>query len=35
LNFSDKLMDGIAINGNLFNDSDFTAIKDIIDQKVK
>lgn len=35
LNFSDKLMDGIAINGNLFNDSDFIAIKDLIDQKVK
>ena len=35
LNFSDKLMDGIAINGNLLNDSDFRTIKDLIDQKVK
>ncbi len=35
LNFSDKLMDGIAINGNLFDDSDFIAITKLIDQKVK
>lgn len=35
LNFSDKLMDGVAINGNLFSDSDLIAIKEIIDQKVK
>lgn len=35
LNFSDKLMDGIAINGNLFDDSDFIAITRFIDNKVK
>jgi hypothetical protein len=35
LNFSDKLMDGIAINGNLFNDADFRVIKELIDKKVK
>ena len=35
LNFSDKTIDGIAINGNLFNDSDFIEITKLIDQKVK
>lgn len=35
LNFSDKFLDGIAIDGNLFNDTDFIAIKEFIDQKVK
>jgi hypothetical protein len=33
LNFSDQLMDGIAINGNLFDDADFIAITKLIDQK--
>ncbi len=35
LNFSDKQMDGLAIDGTLFSDSDFNAIKEFIDQKVK
>lgn len=35
LNFSSKVIDGISINGRLFSESDFIAIKELIDKKIK
>lgn len=35
LNYSSKVVDGISIDGRFFSESDFIAIKELIDKKIK